>query len=357
MCAMLSSVDVSGMRAGLDGGVLGRQAERVPAERVQHVEAAHPLHARHHVADDVVADVPDVRVAGRIREHLQAVELRPRRIDRRPRTRASAVHCCCHFLSSCCGLYSVMALAILRCRSEPGRAPAPSWPAYRGRARVLPERSAFCAAPVRAPDGVTRACGERRASAGGTRRSRASGHAAGPERSGQGRLRRHTQRLGERAQVVAAFGHEHHPPAAALLRHRAAAPSSSPRTRRSVSRMPPSGSRSCASKPADTSSRSGLNWRSTGSTTLVEHQPVVLVDRADLERHVDGEARARARADLVGRAGARVERILVRRDVQHVRIALEDVLRAVAVVDVVVDDRHARRRRASARARRPRRRC
>ena len=35
-----------GMRAGLDGGVLGRQPERVPAERMQHVVAAHPLHPR-----------------------------------------------------------------------------------------------------------------------------------------------------------------------------------------------------------------------------------------------------------------------------------------------------------------------
>ena len=57
--------------------------------------------------------------------------------------------------------------------------------------------------------------------------------------------------------------------------------------------------------------------------------------------------RAGADADFVGRAGARVVRKLVRRDVQHVGIALEDVLRAVAVVHVVVDDRDALRRRAS----------
>ena len=69
-----------GVRAGLDRGVLGGQAERVPPERVQHVEAPHALHPRHHVADDVVAHVPDVRVAGRVREHLEAVELRPRRV-------------------------------------------------------------------------------------------------------------------------------------------------------------------------------------------------------------------------------------------------------------------------------------
>jgi len=47
---------------------------------MQQFEAAHPLHARHHVADDVVADVPDVRVPGRIREHLEAVKLLARRI-------------------------------------------------------------------------------------------------------------------------------------------------------------------------------------------------------------------------------------------------------------------------------------
>ena len=69
-----------GMNAALDGRVLGRQAERVPAERMQHVVAAQPLRARHDVADDVVADVSDMRVAGRVREHLEAVVLRARRI-------------------------------------------------------------------------------------------------------------------------------------------------------------------------------------------------------------------------------------------------------------------------------------
>ncbi len=70
-----------GVDAALDGGVLGRQAERVPAERMQHVVAAHALGARHHVADDVVAHVAHVRVPRRIGEHLEAVELRTRRID------------------------------------------------------------------------------------------------------------------------------------------------------------------------------------------------------------------------------------------------------------------------------------
>ena len=47
---------------------------------------------------------------------------------------------------------------------------------------------------------------------------------------------------------------------------------------------------------------------------------------------------AGAVADLVEAARARVHRPLVHRDVQHPRVVVEDVLRAVAVVGVVVDD-------------------
>ena len=62
--------------AALARRVLGRQAERVPAHRVQHVEAAGPLVARHHVAQRVVADVPHVDLAAGIGEHLQHVVFR-----------------------------------------------------------------------------------------------------------------------------------------------------------------------------------------------------------------------------------------------------------------------------------------
>ncbi len=65
-----------GMRLVLDSRVLGGQPEGVPTERVQDVEAAHALHARDDVADHVVADVSDVGVPRRVREHLEAVELR-----------------------------------------------------------------------------------------------------------------------------------------------------------------------------------------------------------------------------------------------------------------------------------------
>ena len=54
--------------------VFRRHAEGVPAHRLQHVFAAHPLVAGDDVADGVVAHVPHVQAAGRIGEHRQAVE-------------------------------------------------------------------------------------------------------------------------------------------------------------------------------------------------------------------------------------------------------------------------------------------
>jgi hypothetical protein len=65
------------MDAALDGGIFSWQPERVPAEGMQHVESLHPLHARDDVANDVIADVADVRVPRRVREHLETVVLRP----------------------------------------------------------------------------------------------------------------------------------------------------------------------------------------------------------------------------------------------------------------------------------------
>ena len=46
----------------LDGRVLCGEPERIPTEWMEHVVPAHPLGARHHVADDVVADVAHVRM-------------------------------------------------------------------------------------------------------------------------------------------------------------------------------------------------------------------------------------------------------------------------------------------------------
>ncbi len=59
----------------LDRRVLGRQAERVPPHRLQHVVPGHALVAADDVADGVVAHVAHVQRAGRIRQHRQAVVL------------------------------------------------------------------------------------------------------------------------------------------------------------------------------------------------------------------------------------------------------------------------------------------
>ena len=58
------------VRIVLDGRVLGRKAECVPAHGVQHVVAAHGVVASRYVADGVVANVTHVNVARRVREHL-----------------------------------------------------------------------------------------------------------------------------------------------------------------------------------------------------------------------------------------------------------------------------------------------
>ena len=68
------------------------------------------------------------------------------------------------------------------------------------------------------------------------------------------------------------------------------------------------------------------------------HQRVVGVRRAGVHGDVHREAPALARADLVGGARAWIKRKLVRRDVEHSRILVEDRLRPVAVVHVDIDN-------------------
>ena len=63
----------AGMRVALDGGVLGRQAEGVPAHGMQDVEALHALEARDHVAHDIIAPMADMDAPGRVGEHLEHV--------------------------------------------------------------------------------------------------------------------------------------------------------------------------------------------------------------------------------------------------------------------------------------------
>ena len=62
---------------GLDGGVLGRQAEGVEAERGEHALALHGLVADGQVTEGVVAHVALVGGPGRVGVHAQRVVLRP----------------------------------------------------------------------------------------------------------------------------------------------------------------------------------------------------------------------------------------------------------------------------------------
>ena len=73
---MFASVVLRGMLAGLDGVLLGGQAEGVPAHRMQHVEAAGAAVAGEDVRGGVTLRMPDVqaRAAG-IGEHVQDVML------------------------------------------------------------------------------------------------------------------------------------------------------------------------------------------------------------------------------------------------------------------------------------------
>ena len=70
---MLSSVTVARMAALADRGVLGRQAERVVAHRVQHAQAVAAALMAERVADRVVLDVPHVQLARRVGQHLEHV--------------------------------------------------------------------------------------------------------------------------------------------------------------------------------------------------------------------------------------------------------------------------------------------
>jgi hypothetical protein len=65
------------MLAGLDGVLLGGQAERVPAHRMQHVEALRAFVARQNVRGGVAFGMPDVQArAARIRKHVEDVKFR-----------------------------------------------------------------------------------------------------------------------------------------------------------------------------------------------------------------------------------------------------------------------------------------
>ena len=64
------------MLAGLDGVLFGGQAERIPAHRMQHIEAARPTVTGQNVSGRVAFRMPDVQTrAARIWKHVQDVKL------------------------------------------------------------------------------------------------------------------------------------------------------------------------------------------------------------------------------------------------------------------------------------------
>jgi hypothetical protein len=70
------------------GVLLCGQAERVPAHRVQHVEAAHSLVASDDVRRRIAFGMADMEpIAGRVREHVEHVVFRLRRVDLRGRAK------------------------------------------------------------------------------------------------------------------------------------------------------------------------------------------------------------------------------------------------------------------------------
>ena len=78
------------MHAGLDRVVLGGQAERVVAHRVQHAAPQAAVEVGDRVAERVALEVADVRLAARVGEHLEHVGAR-RLASRARRSAASPV--------------------------------------------------------------------------------------------------------------------------------------------------------------------------------------------------------------------------------------------------------------------------
>ena len=64
-----------GMNFSFDRRIFRRQAESVPAERVEDFKALHFFKPGDHVADAVVSGMTHVDFSGRVREHDEAIEL------------------------------------------------------------------------------------------------------------------------------------------------------------------------------------------------------------------------------------------------------------------------------------------
>ena len=85
----------------------------------------------------------------------------------------------------------------------------------------------------------------------------------------------------------------------------------------------------------------GAETAHDGFDDLLEGETILGVAAARRKGDVHVRALRLAGADLISLAGAGVERVLVGRTVEHVWVVVERVLRAVAVVNVDIDDRDA----------------
>ena len=86
----------------------------------------------------------------------------------------------------------------------------------------------------------------------------------------------------------------------------------------------------------------GIERGQHGHRDLAKHQVEVCVTGALPERNIDREAGRVAAPHLGGGASPRIERVLMCREIQHPGVVVEDPLRPIAVMHVVVDDRHPR---------------
>jgi len=63
------------MNAMFNGRIFGRQAQSIPAYRMEHIEAPHLFKASYDITYGIIPDMPHVNPARRIRIHFQAVKL------------------------------------------------------------------------------------------------------------------------------------------------------------------------------------------------------------------------------------------------------------------------------------------
>ena len=143
----------------------------------------------------------------------------------------------------------------------------------------------------------------------------------------------------ERSERVAALQHRSDRYAELSRPRRAAAPPSSAKPA-SVTSQSASGSSEWASKPAEINSSWGANSRARGTATSRTSDTYSASPAPGATGRLTVKPAAGPGADVAGRPGARIQRRLVDRQEEHLRVGVEDVVGAVAVVHVPVDDHH-----------------